>query len=451
MPRTLQIGQRVSNYEVVAELGAGGMAELFLGVDAQRRPVAIKAIRPEHTLDRAFIEMFRDEAHIASKIDHANVVKLIETGTAAGNHFLVMEYLNGVTVSALLRRLYEMGRTLNPLAASAIAIRMGRGLHAAHELRDENGSSLNVIHRDVSPQNMMLLNNGQVKLIDFGIAKAAGRTHRTMIGEVKGKLRYMAPEQMTGQEIDRRADIYALGVVLWETLATRRLYGAATDTEVMLQATKGDISPPGAYADVPFALDRVVMRCLKVNPHERYDSAQDFVDGIVEALPEAGQVTEATLSRLAWGVAGRDFDELARTLPIELPTRKTIGGGPTSAAIRELTQMLDDDVEATAVGSLADYVNEPIGQPQQSPAPRNQFQPGSLQPVAGVNHAPPVPQPAAERPALTARPAAQAPAQPPQASAAQEPSAIKTWSLRLLFVALMIGSAALAYFVTKSL
>jgi serine/threonine protein kinase len=167
MPRTLQIGQKVDAYEVVAELGAGGMAELFLGVDAQRRPVAIKAIRPEHNLDKAFIEMFRDEANIASKIDHPNVVKLIETGSSEGNHFLVMEYLHGVTLSSLLRRLYEMGRTLNPLAASAIAIRMGRGLHAAHELRGSDGASLNVIHRDVSPQNMMLLNDGQVKLIDF--------------------------------------------------------------------------------------------------------------------------------------------------------------------------------------------------------------------------------------------------------------------------------------------
>lgn len=447
MSRTLQIGQRVSTYEVVAELGAGGMAELFLGVDGQRRPVAIKAIRPEHTLDRAFIEMFRDEARIASEIDHANVVKLLETGIAEGNHFLVMEYLNGVTVSALLRRLYEMGRTLNPLAASAIAIRMGRGLHAAHELRGPDGASLNVIHRDVSPQNMMLLSDGQVKLIDFGIAKAAGRTHRTIIGEVKGKLRYMAPEQMVGEPLDRRADIYALGAVLWETLATRRLYGSATDAEVMIQATKGDISPPGAYADVPFALDRVVMRCLTRDPNERFSTAHDFVDAVIDAMPEAAQVDEATLARLAWGVAGRDFDELARTLPIELPTRKTVGGGPTSAAIRELTQMLDDDVEPTAVGSMSEYLSK---QELQNRSTRSElrFQKGSLRPVAGVGAGVGA---AAEQPSLPQTTPLSLAEPPAPASPATEASSLQTWAFRIFFVALMIASAAAAYFITKLL
>ncbi len=358
MAEPLRPGQKLLSYRIVAELDAGGMAELFLGLDPEGRPVAIKAIRPGQSLDPTFVAMFHDEAQIISRISDENVVRLIEFGKDNDQHYLVMEYLHGVTFSAMLRRLYEMGRTLTPVAAGAIILRIARGLHAAHEIRGDDGSLMNIIHRDVSPQNMMLLADGRVKLIDFGIAKAVGRQHQTVAGEVKGKIRYMAPEQMRGEPIDRRADIYALGVVLWEILATRRLYGEATDAQVMVRATKGDISPPGAFADVPFALDRVVMQCLRAERKERYEAAHVVARAIIQALPECAEVTQQQLAELGWGVVGVDFDALAKRLPISLPTRSDVNRARMTDAVRALTQPLDAEVESTAIGSIHDYLPE---------------------------------------------------------------------------------------------
>ncbi|MEM6955928.1 MAG: serine/threonine-protein kinase [Myxococcota bacterium] len=422
MSLTFSIGDELGDYEIVAELDVGGMAELFLGrvragTKNAGRPVAIKAIRPEYSTDPSFLAMFRDEARIVSRIDHPHVVRVLDWGRHERKHFLVMEYLHGVSLSGLLRRLYEMGRTLTPAAAAALAVQAARGMHAAHELRGSDGELLQVIHRDISPQNIMVTSSGEAKVIDFGIVKALGRSARTSLGQIKGKIRYMSPEQMSGAYLDRRADIFALGVVLWETLATRRLYGEATDAEVITRAARGELPPPGSVADVPFALDRVVMKALRADPADRFRTAEDFAAAIVEAEPAAREIDAASLRSLAWGVVGADLDKLAARLPIDLPTRETVGRD-SSTAVRSLTRMLDAEVEATAVGTLEDYVGDkrvsPLAPP---PAPAT---PAPIVPVL----APP---------------------------AAPKPRRWVSIVQGIVFVAVLVAAAYAAYAITRSL
>ena len=226
----LAAGSHVGGYEIVAPLRAGGMASLYLarriGPAGFSRPVAIKVVHAHLASDRAFVEMFLDEARLSARIIHPNVVHVEELGEAGGSFFLAMEYVHGTSLSVFLGRLVESRRMLAPEAACAIAMKVADGLHAAHEAKDEQGEPLQVIHRDVSPQNVLIGLDGHVKLIDFGVAKARGRMQQTEAGSLKGKLRYMAPEQAWGRAIDRRIDVYALGVVLWETLTARRLFSA---------------------------------------------------------------------------------------------------------------------------------------------------------------------------------------------------------------------------------
>jgi serine/threonine-protein kinase len=219
----IDIGSTLGPYRLVAELGEGGMARLFLGMrdlpDGTTREAAIKVIRPEHLQDPSFVEMFLDEGRIASFVRHPQVVAIETVGEIDGTYFMAMEFLHAVTLATFLKELYRLERRPRPEVAVAILARVADGLHAAHETRDEEGKLLDVVHRDVSPSNILLGCSGTVKLIDFGIAKAQGRLHETAFGRTKGKLRYMSPEQMRRKSVDRRADIWALGVVLWETYA----------------------------------------------------------------------------------------------------------------------------------------------------------------------------------------------------------------------------------------
>ncbi|MAQ17147.1 MAG: hypothetical protein CMN30_20435 [Sandaracinus sp.] len=357
---SVDIGSTLGPYRLVAELGQGGMARLFLGLrpmpDGTQREAAIKVIRPEHLQDRAFVEMFLDEGRIASHVNHPNVVRIHEVSEAGGTYFMAMEFLHAVTLATFLKELYRMSRRPSPEVATAILIRVADGLHAAHETCDEAGRLLDIVHRDVSPSNVLASCGGAVRLIDFGIAKAQGRLHKTSFGRTKGKLRYMAPEQMRRNPVDRRADIWALGVVLWETLATRRLYGSSGDLDVVRAALDGGIQPPGAYADVPFAVDRVVMRCLAVDPDQRPATAGELARLLREASPEAAAITDAELGSLVWAVCGHVLDQRSRELPIELPTRKSLAhlDPPPNEALARMSEFLDESDDATVVGGLTD-------------------------------------------------------------------------------------------------
>jgi serine/threonine-protein kinase len=226
--------ERIGRYELCFELASGGMASVYLaraeGSPGFEKLVALKRIHPHLADERGYVEMFLDEARIASRITHANVCSVFDFGESDGEYFIAMEYLVGEPLSRVQRRVVvnaeQRTSPLLPARMARIIADACEGLHAAHELRDASGESLNVVHRDVSADNLFITYDGAAQVVDFGIAHARQRLHQTEAGQVKGTFPYMAPEQMTAAVVDRRVDVWALGAVLWELLALRRLFFA---------------------------------------------------------------------------------------------------------------------------------------------------------------------------------------------------------------------------------
>ena len=272
----------VERYELLGELATGGMATVYLGrqrgVLGFSRTVAIKSMHPQLAKDPSFRAMFIDEAHLTARIRHPNVVPTLDIVQSETKLLIVMEYVEGVSLSVLLRKAQKDGRKLPVHVVAAIARDVLDGLHAAHELTDENGTSLGVVHRDVSPQNVLVGVDGIARVVDFGVAKATGRSYQTQTGEIRGKVGYMAPEQMFGEAVDRRTDVYSAGVVLWEALAGERLFNAPTDAALVLLVTKGmTIAPSTARGErIPEGLDALVSRALSQDPAGRFPTAAEM-------------------------------------------------------------------------------------------------------------------------------------------------------------------------------
>jgi serine/threonine-protein kinase len=254
-----------------AEIAAGGMAAIHIG--RQRGPagfsriVAIKRLHAQFAKDPEFVKMFLDEAQIAARIRHPNVVSPIDVVATDGELFLIMEYVQGESLSRLTRGASETGSRISPSIALTILSGVLHGLHAAHEARSERGEKLGIVHRDVSPQNILVGIDGVARVLDFGIAKALGRSTTTREGQIKGKIGYMAPECFQLGEVTRYADIYSAGVVLWETLTGERLFKADTDSQTLARILANEITPPSRFAsEVSGALDAVVLRALHRDP-----------------------------------------------------------------------------------------------------------------------------------------------------------------------------------------
>jgi serine/threonine-protein kinase len=317
----IDVGSRIRDYEIIARLKAGGMATLFLarrlGAAGFSRHVAIKVVHPHLAEDQGFIRMFIDEALLSARIQHPNVVHVEELGEDHGTYFLAMEYVHGSALSTLLGSLAKLDRRMSPDLAVWIAMRIADGLHAAHELRDDAGKPLGVVHRDVSPQNVILSMSGNVKLIDFGIAKAASSTgKKTETGSLKGKLRYMSPEQAYGREVDRRTDIYALAIVLWEMLTMHRMFSGANDLQILDQVRAPKIIPPSQLAaDVTPELDRVLLTALAADVNARPQTAQDFRRMLGEAYPIANNVDAGRVSEVLEAVLGERLEQRRQALP----------------------------------------------------------------------------------------------------------------------------------------
>ncbi len=294
-------GRRIGRYLLRYEIASGGMGEVYLaqmrgpaGVD---RWVALKVLRPHIAEQKKFVTMFLDEARIAARLSHPNLCAVVDFGQSDGRYFLALEYLHGETLSKVVRRVHTEAKATpgSPIAVdllTRIVVDAARGLHAAHEARGADGQPLHVVHRDVSPQNVFVLYDGIAKVMDFGIASAAGRESHTTTGEVKGKFAYMSPEQLSGQKVDRRTDVFALGVVFWETLAGRRLFRAESEGETVLNVMSREIVPPSEHnRNVPDPVDRIVMRALDRDPERRYQSAGDLADDIDDYLAVVGRPT----------------------------------------------------------------------------------------------------------------------------------------------------------------
>ena len=292
----LSPGDRLDRYELLCVLAQGGMGTVWLarltGKHGFERLLALKTILPSYGNDRLFCDMFLDEARIAAQIDHENVARILEIGEDRGVLYHAMELIDGESVRKLYRDIRAVGAPFPLAVALRIAADVCAGLHAVHELRGPDGASLEVVHRDVSPQNILLTVRGTIKLIDFGVAKARQRrTEETSAGTLKGKIEYMAPEQARGEPIDRRADVYAVGAVLYELLAGEPV--RSTDEGRQLLAlhelmTGAPYEP--LHHSVPLPVRSLVDRALARDPQLRYRTAEDMRHALEQAMVTIGQV-----------------------------------------------------------------------------------------------------------------------------------------------------------------
>jgi serine/threonine-protein kinase len=267
--------------QVIAKLGEGGMASVYLA--AAHGPVGfsklsvLKVIRPHLAEDPEILRMFLDEARLAGRLNHSNVVQTYEVGELDGQYVMVMEYLEGQPLRAIDRRVRQKQMRIPLPLHLKILIDALSGLHYAHELVDYTGAPLNLVHRDVSPHNVFITYDGQVKVLDFGIAKAANSSQDTKSGVIKGKFSYMAPEQFLSESVDRRADLYAMGEILWQVITGERLWYGLDDAAVVHRVTHGEIPLPSAVAPtVPRELEQICMRALATEPRDRYATAAEM-------------------------------------------------------------------------------------------------------------------------------------------------------------------------------
>ncbi|MBN1210419.1 MAG: protein kinase [Myxococcaceae bacterium] len=281
-------GRRISKYEILTRLSVGGMAELFLaftsGPGGFRKFVALKQILPDVKTDE-FVKMFLDEARITAAFSHANIGQVFDLGEEAGELYLAMEFLAGQNLEQLMKAVDKRDEPLSPGFAARVIRDVCLGLHYAHHFVDPSGRSVAVVHRDMSPRNVMVTYDGGVKVIDFGIAKAKGRLGRTAVGMVKGTGGYMSPEQVRGHELDGRSDLFSAGVLLYEMLCGQRLFNAPGDAAMMMQIVEGEIPPPRTINPaVPEALDAVVMRALTRDKSKRFATGREMAKAIEAAM-----------------------------------------------------------------------------------------------------------------------------------------------------------------------
>lgn len=286
-----QAAERVGRYEIAGRLATGGMAEIVLGrlvgPSGFERPVVIKRILPHLAEQQSFVSMFLDEARLAAQIRHPNVVQVQELSQDGTELYLVMEYLEGENAAGVVRRCMVKQRPTDYALIAFILAEACAGLHAAHELKDARGRLIGLVHRDVSPQNIFVTYAGGVKVLDFGIAKAADRITQTEAGQLKGKFEYMSPEQCRGKPLDRRSDVFALGIVLYELTTRRRLFKRANKLAVLEAVWKDPIVPPSrGLADYPVPLERVVLKALSRDPDQRYATANEMRRALLEAMRE---------------------------------------------------------------------------------------------------------------------------------------------------------------------
>jgi len=281
-------------YYLLERINVGGMAEVFkaktVGVEGFERIVALKRILPSIAEDEEFITMFIDEAKIAVQLQHANIAQIFDLGKVDDAYFIALEYVNGRDLRGIFDDVRKIGQRMPMSQVCYLVMQLCEGLDYAHNKRDAQGRDLNLVHRDVSPQNVLVGYEGEVKLIDFGIAKAAGKASKTQAGILKGKFGYMSPEQVRGLPIDRRSDIFALGIVLYEMLTGERLFIGESDFSTLEKVRNVEIIPPSSFnGEIPEKLERIVLKALEKNVEDRYQNAIDLHDDLQLFMHSVGQ------------------------------------------------------------------------------------------------------------------------------------------------------------------
>jgi serine/threonine-protein kinase len=392
----------VGRYDLYDEIAVGGMATVYYGRLRRSvgfsRTVAIKRLHPQYARAPEFVSMFLDEARLAARIRHPNVVQTLDVVALEGELLLVLEYVHGESLAGVLKAA-QAERALPPLdVTSAVVCGLLHGLHAAHEATDDHGTPLQIVHRDVSPQNVLLGADGEVRVLDFGVAKAAGRVHTTKDGNIKGKLGYMSPEQLSAQRLDRRADVFAAGIVLWEMLTGERLFAGESEGAVLKRVLDGEIDPPSRVAaGVPKAVDGVTLKALERVPSKRFPTAREMAVALEACVPVASPrrvgawvetVAGELLARRAETVArieesGRNRDaEPSQLEPTESAAASSV---PTVLEQRRLTRQPDGAPRAwgryVALGLLAGGAGLAVAR----------FGSGNRLPVTSLDAAPPLP------------------------------------------------------------
>lgn len=420
---SLRGGETGASYEILGKLATGGMAELFLAraPTPNGRPgpvVVLKRILPHLAEDPEFVRMFRDEAYLAATLKHPNIAQVFDIGREGEDYFFTMEYVHGENLRAILRAAQKRGESIPLTHILTVAMGLTASLHHAHEQTDDQGRPLHIVHRDVSPTNVLVAYDGSLKIVDFGIAKAAAGTHVTQAGMLKGKASYMSPEQCRATNVDRRSDVFAIGILLYEMTTLTRLFKGDNELAILHQVLSGAVDPPSSRRPgYPPELERIVLKALASEPDHRYATAYDLQadlarfgqqNGLRPSTPALGQFLRGLFGNkpLPW----QDPPPAAPTPEVNLVAAPAVPAGPGAH---------DDEGDLTVTRD----VNAPlptVGQPAAPPAagrpPRG---PASRSPAAkawrpGGNRRPPAPPPsapAAPQPRVT--PARGRPASPP--------------------------------------
>lgn len=276
-------------YQVIKRIDAGGMAEIFLArslaIQGMEKLVAIKRVLPSLTKNQQFTQMFLDEARLSLGLSHGNIVTVTDVSQSGGTYFIVMEYVDGFNVRHVFQRASELGYRIPVAVACYMMMEVCKGLEHAHTKRDASGKHLRIVHRDLSPPNILVSRAGEVKITDFGLAKATTQLSKTDPGVVKGKYSYLSPEVVDGKTADHRADIFAAGIVIWELLANRRLFYGKTDIETIDLVRKAEIPPLSRFnPEVKPELSQIIERALARDPKKRFMSAREFGEALADFL-----------------------------------------------------------------------------------------------------------------------------------------------------------------------
>jgi serine/threonine-protein kinase len=365
----------IGRYILYGEIASGGMATVHFGrlqgAAGFARSVAIKRLHPQYAKDPDFVAMFLDEARLAARISHPNVVPTLDVVAQEDELFLVMEYVKGVSLSRLSRASKQRGERIPLTIVASIVSGMLNGLHAAHEAKDETGQPLHIVHRDVSPQNVLVGTDGVPRVLDFGVAKAVGRVQGTREGQLKGKLPYMAPEQITTGAATRQTDIYAAAVVLWEVLVGRRLFSGDNEANIMSLVLAGEVPHPSHLVPgLPVDFDRIVLRGTDPDPEGRFATAREMASEIAAVV---GVAPASEVGEWVEDLAPQELRERAQLIEDVERSRFSSVSPPSSVLTRPDAAPQRRDVSATVPASIfgveSSHVSETIGVPTLPPPP----------------------------------------------------------------------------------
>ena len=357
------VGEPFGKYVLVGDIAVGGMAEVFLGVQqgvaGVLKVVVLKRVLPHYTADSQFVRMFIDEARIAARLDHPNIVRTYEFGAHEGQYYTAMEYLPGEDLRSILRRLASTKQRMPLHLAVGILMQLCAGLHCAHQLTDTSGRPLNLVHRDINPANIIITYGGETKIIDFGVAKT--NMTATVTGTIKGKIAYMPPEQVLARGVDQRSDIFSAGVVLWELLTGRRLFGRQSDAATLYAIMNDPIPLPSRYRpEIPRELDAIVMHALSRTAVDRFSTADEMAAALEHFMASQPKFDARALAAM--------IEELFGTPRAE--AKRAISQTRSLAQNISIVMKMRSEVRAQMVNSLDTFASGSTSDVPTATAPR---------------------------------------------------------------------------------